>query len=734
MRKAFNSLFINDTKNDKTTNITIMTYRNNSSFLTSIMNLDEKLNKMNVSYKSISSNNFNYLITKDVYKIYKSLIFPIDSSTYNETDFLYFTLNDFDLNQILDLRFFDKTLIYNNIKITWSKPLNPLTYFPLVLITYFTKKILNIKYNFLLEENELVYTFNNPNIETINPFLTYFNINNLITYYIIFNILSEINLETQEIKTIDLLLSNHANKIVSLHTRVILKIIHSIVSTIFLININPEFNNFGFKYKQYKDKVLLVVPQDKVELIKTDKLIAAPEGFDKYISLTKLKNYNIQHLPTSRVIKIDESIYWYELFNLIDKDATTIHDIYIKFNKDLFIYVYPYFGFLNIFFELFLIKPDNVFYFNEKVLSLYFKKDSIIYAKPYSYIPISILPGIYNPIISLDYINSFVNFYNIDCLLTLNRYYLNCCIEYDREFLLVLDDIKEIIVDKKEKTIEYIISLINIDDQDKVLFHLLNNNNVLFKTDFNKDINVNKMNYFLLLFIFSNNIYQQSLTFNKNELLNIIKESCKTKYKSLKNKSDIYKDESCVCLYFDKPYPICFDTRCINNKSEYKINEFNKQDCSYSICSNGVDIDNLLVGGTASFINIITNTNCSNYNISNDFKDGLYYISFIKDNKKYNWVIDNNIITINNINSQLFNITIINNLMRIKNIYFKDGILTYNINKYNDFIVSLINDKLFLIDKKTGAPIIKYNNESYIFNHLPKEINDTMFELVFKNK
>jgi hypothetical protein len=185
----------------------------------------------------------------------------------------------------------------------------------------------------------------------------------------------------------------------------------------------------------------------------------------------------------------------------------------------------------------------------------------------------------------------------------------------------------------------------------------------------------------------------------------------------------------------DNPYPICFDTRCINNNDEYKISPYKRDSCKYTICSNGVDINNLIVGGTSSFINIITNTNCSNYNVSDDLKTGNYNISFINDNIKYNWIIgnDNKITTdINKI--QLFRIIVNNNILKIEDIYFKNGILTYEKNKYNEFFVSLDNDKIFLIDKLTGSPIIKYKNLPNIFNHLPQEINDIIFYIVLENK
>ena len=549
-----------------------------------------------------------------------------------------------------------------------------------------------------------------------------------------------------------------------------LKIIYSCISTIFLIDINPKFNFYGFNFNPYKDDIILVYTDVFPNLKLTKEKVKIPFGFNKYTSLKELNNYNLENISKSKIIIINKELYWYEFFNEIDINATTNYNIYIKFNKDVFIYVYPYYGYLNILFELFFINPDNLFFIHKNIISLQFKKDTILYAKPISYIPITLLPGINNPIINMDYINSFVNFYNNGqkieiknkCYSMLYSYYINSNIEYEENFLFNLNKIKDILINKNYYTVSYIIDeliklgkIVYNDDGKKlmyeIMYHIIINKNRLFQTNFKKYIKQNKvfyitmndMNYYLLLYVFGKNIFIQIYSseyinyIDKDYLYNKIKINCQNEYKLLKNKSDIYNNNSCICLYMSNPDPICFDTRC-NNNNEYNINESKRINCKYPICSNGIDIKNLIINGTASFTNIITNTDCSNYKIPNDIINGYYYIYYINKydkNNNYYWALDNNII-ITTINKKIafpFKITVLkDDTLRINNIYFKNSILTYNNNSYNDFKISLINNRFFLIDKNTGTPIVKYYNNLTINNILPNEINNTLIEIILE--
>ena len=108
-------------------------------------------------------------IIHDLFDLYKSLIFPINSNNYKETDFLYFTLNEFKINNLLDIshQFSSKQIEVPGVKFIWNAPLstNTLMYLPLALIFTLTKQMLNIN-NYFDQTNNNGQSIIDPKIKT----------------------------------------------------------------------------------------------------------------------------------------------------------------------------------------------------------------------------------------------------------------------------------------------------------------------------------------------------------------------------------------------------------------------------------------------------------------------------------------------------------------------------------------------------------------------------------------
>jgi hypothetical protein len=715
-----------------------------------------KFNQLLFDYK-----NFNIL-----FENYKNVfLFLFNRNAYKDNVFLYFFLYDFkNIKEILD--FFTNynyqknplksTLLINTYTFKFdnffTKDLD--CFFFIIIFFYFIKKTLKLLYNLTYISTTITKTINlqdssKYNIQdifkdlSINPycFISLFIINNFFNLY-------DFSLTLKSVNILQIY-TEHLIKFVDIFINILNKCIISVLTSLLSTNIvqsSQDDDYYGFSLAKVSNLPLYII-----EDVDINDLI-----FKRTISNYKSFVYKKDFLYTSKIVYLKNANFKKFL-------SPSIYIDYIfrfKMIKNVLIFSSS----LNLLNQLKLymdLTNIEIIILNDYFIGFLLTIDTV-YDIFYKYtIPFFLTPGedYFNTFNVTNYVNSLVEFYNFDNILCEKLFKLGE-IYYNINSLKFVYEIIVAIRLKQDNSLQQFFNELKVFIPEELYYnqvvfliikHFLEINT--FKQDFiNINFSISKydMNKFLCIFAFSTIAIEQKLDsfdeIDKQILLTNIENLCHDKFNLMKDKSDIYKIPGCTCLYMkhNKITPICFDSKCLNNNNEFIIKEkYNQKDCVYPNCSNGISLENLYVNGNINFNKINTETNCGIYDFAKDLIPGNYLIYFIQGSDRYYWFKNANLnlitldlvkeLNVSFIDNYLFKVEINNNKLRIFDIFFnRYGVLIPKIGEFNDFLLTLLDNKLYLLDFQTGTPIVKFPDDNIIYLRIPTEITTLIYGINFE--
>lgn len=753
----FNKTYINELKND----------------INSLINFNKNLNGGGLSkindddindyygYGNIDISNSNIYL--NLYNSFQNVMFPLPIMT-NETNFLYCLFNE---NNPIDM--YTKK-IFPNITISLTSELDytisynndSFNYIIVMLIIYIVKIYVKQIFNIQKSNPQSIgyYLFSNTltKISDLNSIVFLLPKEIIISSFCIYNIINKLNLDSglNTIKNSILFPNETIESLTIIHINIIRKIIYSCISSFLFSDLNSSFSNMCFTYKQSNKKSNLIYYFDNPILTNGCVTCSDTKLLTKYFINPKIVTYQILIDTTKSLLVTKTNLYWYNIFTEIN-DKIIIENINLKFTSSILIKIPIEYDFLDIFFDLFYILENNIIISNsdKNSIFLYFAKNSLLYAKPSSFIPIDILPGIIDTNYSERYIKSISNLYKLNDK-SLNQYFQNGIVTYKSTILIDLLSIKEFIKLNKNNSIKELLNkLTKILNNDSLkLLQLLvlinkkiNSSSMFIISPFN-EINVYDLNKYLFIYIFSKTSFLQNIVelkdlvydcqnVNINLLIDLIETKCITYFNTLTDKNDIYTTYPlCKCLYQsnDNISPYCFDEKCKTWITD-DLSIYKKYPCKYPTCSQGIDISNM-ISPSIDLNYTLNKLQCASYDFKSSVTSGKYNIYFIDNNNvKYMWIKNDNIVINRNGNTKnnIFNIEVTKTgSLIIKNIDIINGYLIESTTKNIECIQSLLSNKLYLIHKKFNIPLICDLSESNIIkcSFSSKSFSDILIKII----
>jgi len=724
--------------------------------VTNLINYKNKINVLLLT-GSGSSDIIDYKtsIFNGLYNSFQNILFPLNQMT-NESQFIYCLFNKtnpFDLissNTFPDIVF--SITSQKNYRLSFNKnDINRKIYFIPMIIFYIVKL-------FVIQ----LFPINNV-VQTLDWYLVPSSITNLsdlssilslipyeinVTSFCIFNLITSMGFTTNLINT-TLYPEQTLITLSLLHVNLIKKIMYSCVGSLLYSDLSPAYKNMCFFFNISSKSSNMIFLPTIPSLTKKCSFCDPVPMLNGYFVNPQVISYTYTVQPTDQKTINKSNAYWYNIFDF--NPNVLVGNIYIQFKEDMLIYPIPdttssVTDYLDIFFELFYLRPDNFILLNSN-LCILFKQNSIIYARPSSFLPINTLPGYIILNNSEEYILSLSKIYGID------KNYLNLYIKHSltNYKVTLLDDILEIksfIKQNKNRTINELVNILKVSSnlRKNQIMYLLGKHSKMQKLFINspfKELDVYELNKYLFIYIFSLYTFKQddvSYYLNETTLLNKIEEDCIIKFKSLTDKNLIYSTEPlCTCLYKsnDEISPYCFDQNCrVWLPNENSI--FKDYKCIYPLCSQGVSFENIISPST-DLNYTLQKIKCAGYDFTKDLTSGNYNIYFILNNTKYIWVKQSNIsVELNSNNLVLSNPKYIFNLtlnadtsITLNDIDIKNGLLINYKSKSTVCIQSLLDNTLYFISKQYNIPITcQIDVESILRCSFPTNSTNLLIKLV----
>lgn len=683
---------------------------------------------------------FSQTIFDDFYNQVQNILFPFPNVDDDENFLycLYFTGNPLDL-------VFDPYAITIGSKVytfTFKTDHRLFSYVIIMFLIFCVRRFVN---KTSTNQSPDILPDKLLSIKDIDPFVTAFPVDSFFSCYYLVRAMAKLDIHTSYSSHAisDKMFSRHFETLVNFHTNIIAKIIYSTITLLMLVD---HASSFVF---ESSSREMMFVHTSLIPELKSQTIVNAPSFLKKYSSIQSILSYQVDELPASSVHK-SSMIKWDVFFDFLPEGTITKHNIFIEFNNDVFLYVYPFTGYLDMMFELFYIRGDEVFMLNEKTVAILFRKSHFLFARSKLY-PIQILPGdhIDKPISPSLYSKVFAKFYktNPNTILT----YIN---HGDAEYKLSnIKEIKDVVTRERENTLLYIYNhLLSRTSLMRVyqIFYLLLVKSITrekFTSSIFSDVPLSDLNKYLFLYVCSYDVVNQILPDDKkflldaNELLTKIEFLCNDVYNKLKQEDDLdsfyHREPGCICSYikYDDITPSCFDQRC---KSAITMENFaiaRETTCKIPFCENDIDLQNIVSFGNVQFLDFAIKTKCGVYNIIDNFTHGYYNISFILPKEEYIWRKKNSEIIIeekiNNTNYSkddfLFEIipvkSVKSDYIIIKDLYFdRSQIIRHGIGKQSLFNIGVTDSShMFLIsnDPPFTSPVTFDKTNNHLSRKIP---------------